>query len=113
MYLAASWCKTFLSEIHNLVPACGKCNQSKGNKNWKEWMLGDAKLSTKSRGIKDLAARKERLSYFEKKYKPLKVDFKKVVGKELWASHWENHRKLFEMMKSSQKMADDIKEKIK
>ncbi len=23
----------YISEIHNLVPACGKCNQSKGNKN--------------------------------------------------------------------------------
>ena len=24
----------YISEIHNLVPACGKCNQSKGNKHW-------------------------------------------------------------------------------
>lgn len=102
----------YVSEINNLVPACGKCNQSKGNKNWKEWMLGDAKLSPKTRGIKDLAARIERLSNFEKKYTPLKVDFEKVVGKELWASHWENHRKLIEMMKSCQKKADEIKIKL-
>ena len=26
----------YLSEISNLVPACGKCNQSKGNKPWRE-----------------------------------------------------------------------------
>lgn len=25
----------YISEIHNLVPACSKCNQSKGNKHWK------------------------------------------------------------------------------
>jgi 5-methylcytosine-specific restriction endonuclease McrA len=25
----------YISEIHNLVPSCGKCNQSKGNKEWK------------------------------------------------------------------------------
>ena len=24
----------YISEIANLVPACGKCNQSKGNKDW-------------------------------------------------------------------------------
>ena len=35
----------YITEIHNLVPACGKCNQSKGNKDWKTWMLGDAELS--------------------------------------------------------------------
>ena len=26
----------FISEIANLVPACGKCNQSKGNSPWRE-----------------------------------------------------------------------------
>lgn len=39
----------YVSEIYNLVPACGKCNQSKGNKHWKSWMLGDARLSPKRR----------------------------------------------------------------
>lgn len=34
----------YVSEIGNLVPACGKCNQSKGNKHWREWMLSNAKL---------------------------------------------------------------------
>src|SRR5260370_29886624 len=26
----------YISEIANLVPACGKCNQSKGNSSWRE-----------------------------------------------------------------------------
>ena len=30
----------FISEIANLVPACGKCNQSKGGSDWRKWMLG-------------------------------------------------------------------------
>ena len=38
-------------------PACGKCNQSKGNTDWRSWMLGEAKLSPKSRGIADLNER--------------------------------------------------------
>jgi len=39
----------YISEIHNLVPSCGKCNQSKGNKDWRTWMLSDAKLSPKTK----------------------------------------------------------------
>src|SRR5580692_1306156 len=39
----------YITEIANLVPSCGKCNQSKGKLNWKEWMNGPAKLSPKSR----------------------------------------------------------------
>ncbi|KJL26043.1 HNH endonuclease [Microbacterium foliorum] len=34
----------YISEIHNLVPACGKCNQSKGNKHWLTWMRSTARL---------------------------------------------------------------------
>src|SRR2546430_891955 len=30
----------YVSEIANLVPSCGKCNQSKGNKPWRGWVLG-------------------------------------------------------------------------
>jgi hypothetical protein len=45
----------YITEIANLVPSCGKCNQSKGKSHWKTWMLGDAQLSPKTRGISDLA----------------------------------------------------------
>lgn len=41
----------YISEIHNLVPACGKCNQSKGNKPWRSWMFGPSPLSPASRGV--------------------------------------------------------------
>ena len=34
----------YISEIHNLVPSCGKCNQSKGNKEWKAWMRRDPRF---------------------------------------------------------------------
>jgi hypothetical protein len=35
----------FFTEIANLVPACGKCNQSRGSKPVKEWMTGSAQWS--------------------------------------------------------------------
>ena len=65
----------YITEIGNLVPCCGKCNQSKGNKNWKEWMNGDAKLSPKSRGIKNIKERIIILERYEKwkEIKPIEI----------------------------------------
>ena len=47
----------FITEIANLVPACGKCNQSKGNKPWRDWMLSGAKLSPTGRAVANVADR--------------------------------------------------------
>ena len=41
----------FITEIANLVPACNKCNQSKRNSGWREWMLSGAEGSPTARGI--------------------------------------------------------------
>ena len=51
----------YISEIANLVPACGKCNQSKSGRRWRDWIQGPAALSPKTRGIQDLQERIERL----------------------------------------------------
>lgn len=102
----------YISEIHNLVPACGKCNQSKGNKEWKKWMFSDASLSPKSRGISGLDERCKRLEEYECKYEPIKLDFEKIVGKDLWERHWKNYKELIEFMKYCQETSDDIKGKI-
>jgi 5-methylcytosine-specific restriction endonuclease McrA len=45
----------FITEMANLVAACGKCNQPKGKQNWMTWMLSSARLSPTSGGIPDLA----------------------------------------------------------
>ena len=73
-----------ITEIANLVPSCGKCNQSKGNKNWREWMLGRVKLSPQQRKIPDLQDRVTRLEAFEKWREPVRVDYAKVVGEARW-----------------------------
>jgi endonuclease I len=39
-----------LTDFHNLVPACGPCNQSKGGQDWKSWMQGAAQGAPTSRG---------------------------------------------------------------
>jgi len=52
----------FISEIKNLVPSCGLCNQSKGAADWKAWMTGKARGSPTTRGVKDVADRVCRLN---------------------------------------------------
>ena len=102
----------YISEIHNLVPACGKCNQSKGNKDWRKWIVSSAKLSPKTRGVKDLDSKIKRLEKFEK-WKEIKpLDFKKIVGTRNWNLHWSNHQKILDLMKECQKHSDEMKKLI-
>jgi hypothetical protein len=102
----------YISEIKNLVPACGKCNQSKGNKNWNVWISSDAKLSPKSKGVADLKERIKRLEKYEKWGDPKNIDFEKLVGKKLWNLHWQNWTSILEKMKETQSLAEIINKKI-
>ena len=102
----------YCSEIHNLVPSCGKCNQSKGNKMWREWMLSSASRSPASRGITDLAARIARLDEYCKRFIPLRIDFEAIVGEDLWSEHWKNYEEIVRMMRKSQTASDAIRSAI-
>ncbi|TRY19742.1 HNH endonuclease [Tessaracoccus rhinocerotis] len=103
----------YISEIHNLVPACGKCNQSKGNRHWREWMFGPAALSPKTRGVQFLEAKAERLEAYESWKPPTRLDFPQLVGRELWNSHWTNYRRIIELMHEAQLVATDIRSTIR
>lgn len=102
----------YISEIRNLVPACGKCNQSKGNKYWKDWIESDAKLSPKTRQVKDLNRKIGGLRRYEGWGSVLPLDFEEIVGEELWNLHWHNCEKLHKEMKICQIQADEIKASI-
>lgn len=102
----------YISEIHNLVPSCGKCNQSKGNKEWRLWMVSDAKLSPKSKGVTDLNERISRLEVYESWGIPTQVDFEAIVGNEIWDQHWKNWELVQSTMQESQKLAEQINAKV-
>ena len=102
----------YVSEIANLVPCCGKCNQSKGNKNWRTWMTSAAKWSPGGRGIPDLQERIERLEEFEGWRRPTRVDFEGILGHEEWEAYWQTCEELIQRMNASQRVADQIKSKI-
>jgi hypothetical protein len=102
----------YISEIHNLVPSCGKCNQSKGNKEWRIWMLSTAKLSPASRGIEDIQERVKRLEAYENHKAPTKMDFLTIVGSDMWAQHQENLGRVQALLRESQTLAAKINARI-
>jgi HNH endonuclease len=102
----------FISEIRNLVPACGKCNQSKGNKPWREWMKSSAPLSPTSRGVRDCADRMSRLEEYERWGGVEPVALEGMVDSALWAEHWENWRSIVDELKSAQRTADIVRKQI-
>lgn len=102
----------YISEIANLVPACGKCNQSKRNEDWREWMQSGAKHSPTGRGIADVSQRIETISAFTAWRKPRRVDFVALLGEERWEHYWSLCEAVVEEMKESQEVADAIKAEV-
>jgi len=98
----------YISEIGNLVPACGKCNQSKSGHPWRSWIVGTAKQCPKVRQVPDLDKKIKRLEAFEKWRAPIKVNMEAAIPGELWKAHWKNLEKLHSMMRDCQKVADQI-----
>lgn len=98
----------YISEIHNLIPSCGKCNQSKGNKEWETWMRSSAALSPTIRKIPDLEHRIQRIRLYEEWAQPTRIDFECAVSSEIWAEHWENWEKIQSLMRESQVLAKKI-----
>jgi hypothetical protein len=99
----------YITEIANLVPSCGKCNQSKGKSHWRTWIEGGSPQSPRSRGIADLTTRVERLQKYEKWREPCRIDFAAVVGPEMWQRHRQNWRSVLDLLKTSQALATEIR----
>ncbi len=102
----------YITEIANLVPACGKCNQSKGNSDWKKWMLSDAELSPKTRGIKDLDKRIKIIENYDKHFKKQRINLEEVAGKKLWEKYQKAYNSVIFNMESAQEIMDEIKQKL-
>lgn len=99
----------YITEIANLVPSCGKCNQSKGSKHWRTWITSNARRSPATRGVVDLEARIRRLEEYEKWREPQRVDFESLVGSDLYNQHWGNWKQLLQLMDSAQQLAATVR----
>ena len=102
----------YISEIANLVPSCGKCNQSKRNANWKAWMLSSAGLSPTGRKITNIPDLISRLESYERWKSPVKLDFEKIMGKETWAKYWSMWDGINLELRRCQEFADSLRAQI-
>lgn len=103
----------YVSEIANLVPSCGKCNQSKGNKPWRQWILSNAKLSPTGRKLAGVNERVSRLEAYELWRSPRHVDFAQLLGAEEWEHYWSLCEGLIDQMRQCQRIADGLRERIR
>lgn len=103
----------YFHEIRNLVPSCGRCNQSKSGADWRAWMASKAPGSPKTRGIVDLAERMERLRRFEEwgALKPLSPS--ELVDQALLDQHWAHLESITEAMKVAQLHAEHLRNEIR
>jgi hypothetical protein len=102
----------FISEIANLVPACGKCNQSKGNKPWRDWMLSKAKLSPTGRQIVNIVDRIARLDAYERWRPPKTVDIETIIGREEWEHYWSLCEAVIKELRECQQVATSIRIRV-
>lgn len=102
----------YISEIANLVPSCGKCNQSKGNRPWRSWITSDANLSPSTRQVSDLDDRVRRLDAYERWRIPTQIVFDEVVDDDLWITHWASCVQLHDLMRDAQTTADRIRSQV-
>lgn len=102
----------YISEIANLVPSCGKCNQSKGNKPWREWMLSDTKRSPTGRGIPDILERITRLEDYTKWKTPRIIHFEKILGENAWSQYWDMWNAIIGELNKCQAVAKILREEI-
>jgi HNH endonuclease len=102
----------FISEIANLVPSCGKCNQSKRNVHWREWMLSGRGRSPSARKISDLEARVIRLEAYEKWRVPTKMDFEAIIGTTEWEAYWQLWTDVNDQLRKCQAVADSLRKLV-
>jgi hypothetical protein len=102
----------YVSEIANLVPACGKCNQSKGNKPWRVWIVSKAKLSPAGRKLANIADRVARLETYEKWRPATKVDFEAILGREDWEKYWAMWTAVNETLSQCQEVAELLRTRV-
>ncbi len=102
----------YISEIRNLVPACGKCNQSKGNKHWKKWIEGGAKLSPTTRRVPELDKKISRLEQYERWGGVNPISLKSLVDSALWDKHESNREHITRIMAQAQETANELKQRI-
>jgi len=100
------------TSIKNLVPSCGKCNQSKGGKEWRDWITSNAPLSPKSQNVRDLDKRIARIEKYEKWANCSQIPIIDIIGKDSYRKYFDKLNHIVSEMREAQRMADVLRAKI-
>ena len=103
----------FFSGKGNVVPACGRCNQSKSGQDWERWMRGASANSPKSRGVKDLEERVAAITRYAKSYPQSAENLEGLVDPGLWSAYWTKLEELHVSLRTAQSLADEISFQIR
>jgi hypothetical protein len=102
----------FFTEKANLVPACGKCNQSKGNKDWETWIRSSAPLSPHKRGVPNLEARIQVLQRFATQFRRHKIDLSEIRKSEEWRQYEALREEIVQKLRDGDAIAKLISKMI-
>ncbi len=101
----------YITEINNLVPSCGKCNQSKGNRKWEDWFESNSKWSPKQRNIGNLKKIEENLKKFNKNER-ISNFFDGKIDESDWQRYENKLQDIKDKLAELQSLADEFKKKI-
>lgn len=102
----------YITEIANLVPSCGKCNQSKRGEHWRDWLFGPANLSPKTLGVRNLGEKARRLGAYERWRKPTQIQYDKVVGPALWRRYSEHLAGVVRSLSAAERDAAVLRQRV-
>jgi len=103
----------YITEIANLVPSCGKCNQSKGNAHWRKWMLSPTATHSPTKlGVPDIEERMRRLGQFETWRTPIQIDYATIFGAEKWAQHMKYLDDILQLMAKAEIGAEHLRKLV-
>jgi len=102
----------YISDLKNLVPSCGPCNQSKGASDWKAWMMGKARGSPTMRGVKNVADRVSCIEKFVAWGNVNPVQFEDMVPREMWRDYWDQLGAVTNAMRAAQGKAMLLRQHI-
>ena len=100
----------YITDIHNLVPCCQRCNSSKGSKSFREWYKSSENIARLEKaGLTDeqIESRYTIICSFEDKI-PGPIDYESIVGKELWDEYKQRRLKLLQELNDNQKFCDRL-----
>ncbi|HMU84239.1 MAG TPA: hypothetical protein PKC35_12910, partial [Leptospiraceae bacterium] len=100
----------YITEINNLVPSCGACNQRKRGTNWKDFVNHPGKNFPKT--FRD--GFRKRLAALEKyaRLRRQKIDFEKWEGDPAYSDYWKRHRAVIKALRAAQTTATHLRTKL-